>query len=90
VSLIDLLLLLLVAGVCGAIGQAVTGLSRGGCVASIGLGLLGAVIGTALARRLGLPELIAPRVGGTVFPIVWSILGASLLVALFSLFSRRR
>jgi uncharacterized membrane protein YeaQ/YmgE (transglycosylase-associated protein family) len=89
-SLIELLVLLVIAGVCGAIGQAVTGLSRGGCLASIGLGLVGAVVGSTLARRVGLPELFSLRVGGAAFPFVWSILGASLLVVLFSWVSRKR
>ena len=91
-SPLELLVLLLIAGVCGAIGQAVTGASQGGCLAlaSVGLGLLGALLGTTIARRLGLAELLSVRVGGSVFPIVWSILGASLLVAGFSPMTRRR
>lgn len=93
-SLLELLVLVLTAGVCGAIGQAVTGASQGRCFASVGLGLfgglLGALFGTTIARRLGLAELLSVSVGGSVFPIVLSILGASLLVAAFSLMTRRR
>ena len=36
--LIQFLVLLLVAGVCGALGQAITGYSHGGCLVSIALG----------------------------------------------------
>jgi uncharacterized membrane protein YeaQ/YmgE (transglycosylase-associated protein family) len=89
-SIIPLLLLLLVAGICGAIGQAITGYSHGGCLVSIALGFIGALLGTWLARQLGLPELVAIPVGGMKFPIVWSIIGAALFVALISLISRRR
>ena len=39
-TLFDLLILLLVAGLCGALGQAITGYSRGGCLVSIALGFL--------------------------------------------------
>src|SRR5688500_15174013 len=34
VTLIDFLILLLIAGICGAIGQAITGYSHGGCLVS--------------------------------------------------------
>ena len=55
--LIPLLLLLLIAGICGAIGQAIGGYSHGGCLVSIALGFIGALLGSWLARQLGLPEL---------------------------------
>jgi uncharacterized membrane protein YeaQ/YmgE (transglycosylase-associated protein family) len=89
-TLIDLLLLLLIAGVCGSLGQAISGYSRGGCLVSIALGFVGALIGSWLAGRLGLPELLPVRIGGTGFPIVWSIIGAALFVAVISLLTRRR
>ncbi|HJP92349.1 MAG TPA: GlsB/YeaQ/YmgE family stress response membrane protein [Pyrinomonadaceae bacterium] len=88
-TLWDLLILLLVAGICGALGQAITGFSRGGCLVSIALGFVGAVLGMWIARSLGLPELFAVQIGTTSFPIVWSIIGASLFVAVISLLTRR-
>ena len=89
-DLIDLLILLLVAGVCGALGQAISGYSRGGCLVSIALGFIGALIGVWLARTLNLPEPFALRIGGKNFPVVWSIIGSALFVAVISLISRRR
>ena len=89
-DLITLLLLLLVAGICGAIGQAITGYSHGGCLVSIALGFIGALLGSWLARKMGLPELVAIPVGGVHFPIVWSIIGAALFVAVINLISRPR
>ena len=89
-TLVDLLVLLLVAGICGALGQAITGFSRGGCLVSIALGFVGAVLGVWLSRALGLPELFAIQIGTTNFPIIWSIIGSALFVALISLISRRR
>lgn len=88
--LIQLLVLLLIAGVCGALGQAITGYSHGGCLVSIALGFIGALLGSWIAGALGLPELIAIPVGGMKFPIIWSIIGAALFVALINLVSRRR
>jgi uncharacterized membrane protein YeaQ/YmgE (transglycosylase-associated protein family) len=89
-TLIDLLLLLLVAGVCGALGQAISGFTRGGCLVSIALGFVGAVLGMWLARQLGLPELLMLPVAGRSFPVVWSIIGSALFVAVISLLTRGR
>lgn len=89
-TLADLLILLLVAGICGALGQAISGFSRGGCLVSIALGFIGALIGLWLARALGLPELFPVVIGGTRFPVIWSIIGSALFVAVISLITRRR
>jgi uncharacterized membrane protein YeaQ/YmgE (transglycosylase-associated protein family) len=89
-SLIDLLLLLIVAGVIGSIGQAIAGVSRGGCVVSIVLGFIGALVGMWLARLLGLPEPFPIRIGGTEFPVLWSIVGSALFVAVIGFLTRRR
>lgn len=87
-TLIEFLLLLLVAAVCGAIGQAITGFTRGGCLVAVGVGFVGALIGTWIARALGLPAIFVLSFGGTPFPVVWSILGGALFVAVISLISR--
>ena len=86
----DLLLLLLVAGVCGSLAQGLSGYSHGGCLVSIALGFVGAIVGTWIARVLGLGEILAIQLGGQSFPIVWSIIGAALFVALLNLMGRRR
>jgi uncharacterized membrane protein YeaQ/YmgE (transglycosylase-associated protein family) len=88
-TLLDILILLLVAGICGSLGQAITGYSRGGCLVSIALGFVGAVLGLWLARKMGLPEIFAVQIGDTSFPIIWSIIGSALFVAIISLISRR-
>jgi uncharacterized membrane protein YeaQ/YmgE (transglycosylase-associated protein family) len=86
VTLIDFLVLLLIAGICGAIGQSITGYSHGGCLVAIAVGFIGALLGGFLSRKLGLPELIVVR----GFPVIWSIIGAALFVAAISLISGRR
>jgi uncharacterized membrane protein YeaQ/YmgE (transglycosylase-associated protein family) len=57
---------------------------------SIALGFVGALIGMWLARMMGLPELIPVNIGGTNFPIVWSIIGSALFVAVIALITRSR
>ena len=89
-SILELVMLLVVAGLCGSLGQAIAGYSRGGCFGSIAVGFVGALLGAALARWLDLPELFQLRVGGVSFPIVWSVAGSALFVAVLSFFARRR
>jgi len=89
-TIVELLVLLVVAGVCGAVGQAITGYSSGGCLVSIAVGFVGALIGVWLARTIGLPELFSVNIGGTRFPIIWSIVGSALFVAVIALISGRR
>jgi uncharacterized membrane protein YeaQ/YmgE (transglycosylase-associated protein family) len=88
--LVQILILLAIAGVCGALGQAISGSSRGGCLVSIALGFIGALVGSWIARALHLPELFALTIAGAHFPIVWSIVGSALFVAVINLISRRR
>ena len=83
------LLLLLIAGICGSVAQALVGYSHGGCLTSIVLGLIGAVLGTWLARKAGMEEILAVSIGGQTFPIVWSVIGAALFVAILSLLRPR-
>ena len=88
-SILEFLILLLVAGLCGAIGQSIAGSTRGGLLATIAVGFIGALLGSWIAGELGLPELFVIGIGGTPFPIVWTILGSALFVALLALLTRR-
>jgi uncharacterized membrane protein YeaQ/YmgE (transglycosylase-associated protein family) len=82
ITLTGLLVLLIIAGICGALGRALGGGVGGGFIVSIAVGFVGALLGMFLARALGLPEILALNVDGRPFPIVWSIIGGALLVAL--------
>jgi uncharacterized membrane protein YeaQ/YmgE (transglycosylase-associated protein family) len=79
-TIVDFLILALVAAVCGMIGQSLAGYSIGGCLVSSLIGYVGAFIGLWVARQFGLPELFTVTVGGTSIPVVWSIIGSALLV----------
>jgi uncharacterized membrane protein YeaQ/YmgE (transglycosylase-associated protein family) len=66
-SLPELLLLVVIAAVCGAIGKAIAGSVRGGLIVSIALGFVGALLGPWVARLLKLPEPLMVTVGGHPF-----------------------
>jgi uncharacterized membrane protein YeaQ/YmgE (transglycosylase-associated protein family) len=87
ITLTGLLILLVIAGICGAIGRAIGGGTGGGFFVSIAVGFVGALVGTFIAGYLRLPELLMVKVDGRAFPILWSIIGASLFVALVHLLS---
>lgn len=89
-TLIQLVVLLLIAGVCGSVARALVGSSRGGCLVSIVLGFIGAYLGGLLAGHFNLPEPLPLTIGGTSFPVMWSIIGASLFVAALTLLAGRK
>jgi uncharacterized membrane protein YeaQ/YmgE (transglycosylase-associated protein family) len=87
ITLTGLLILLLIAGICGAIGRAIAGGSAGGVVVSIAVGFIGALLGTFMAHYMHLPELMLVTVDRHPFPILWSIIGAAVFVAIVHLLS---
>ncbi|MGK2858926.1 MAG: hypothetical protein ACSLFQ_17140, partial [Thermoanaerobaculia bacterium] len=70
ISLPALLILLVIAAICGAIGQAIAGSVRGGLIVSIALGFVGALLGPWVAGKLNLPEPFTIVVGGHPFPVL--------------------
>ncbi len=85
-----LLLMLVIAALAGAIGQALAGYSLGGCVGSIVVGFVGAFIGTWIASQFSLPDWLAINIDGRLFPLFWAIIGSALLSATVGWISRRR
>ncbi len=90
ITLSGLIVLIVIAAVCGAVGKALAGGARGGLVVSTALGFIGALLGPWVARQLGLSEPFTLRLAGQSFPVIWSIVGAALFVALLHLVSGRR
>jgi uncharacterized membrane protein YeaQ/YmgE (transglycosylase-associated protein family) len=80
--------LAIIAFVCGAIGQAIAGVTRRGCIATIALGFIGALLGRVVAEKLSLPSLLDIDIGGSPFPVVWSILFSAAFVAVISWMQR--
>jgi uncharacterized membrane protein YeaQ/YmgE (transglycosylase-associated protein family) len=89
-TIIDVLILLVISAVCGFLAQAIAGYSRGGLIVAIVLGFIGALFGMWIARELGLPEILMINIGGQPFPIVWSIIGGTLFMAIIGALTRRR
>jgi len=89
-TLTGLLVLLLVAGIVGGLGQTISGYSFGGCLMSIVVGFVGAYVGIWLAGRLGLPEIFSINIEGQPFPIVWGIIGSAILSLILGLLTYRR
>jgi uncharacterized membrane protein YeaQ/YmgE (transglycosylase-associated protein family) len=89
-TIASLLVLLLIAGIAGAIGQSIAGYSLGGCLVSAAVGLIGALLGGWLSTAIGLPEFLVVQIGGWAFPVVWAIIGATLFSLLVGLLSRGR
>jgi uncharacterized membrane protein YeaQ/YmgE (transglycosylase-associated protein family) len=86
----SLIILLIVAGICGGIGKSIAGYGNGGCLASIALGFIGSFLGVWIADKFDLPRMFTIDIGGRAFPILWSIIGSALFVALLSLITGRK
>jgi uncharacterized membrane protein YeaQ/YmgE (transglycosylase-associated protein family) len=89
-TLTGLLILLIIAGVCGAIGRALGGGTGGGFLVSIAVGFIGALLGTLIANHFKLPELLLVSIDGRPFPVLWSMIGGALFVALMHLITGPR
>lgn len=87
-GILELLLLLIIAAICGGIGQSLAGYTTGGCLTSIVVGFIGAYIGTFIARQFGLPTFLAIQIGGQTFPIIWSVIGAIIFTLVLALINR--
>ena len=79
-TLVGLLLLILIGAIVGALAQVIVGFSAGGFIASIVVGFLGALLGTWIAREVGLPQVFAVTIDGYTVHVLWAILGAIVLL----------
>ncbi len=72
---------LIVATICGLGAQLLVGFTRGGCLAALIVGIVGALIGQWLATLLHMPAIFV--VAGV--DIVWTVIGSAILAALMAL-----
>ena len=87
-TLVGFLILLIIAAICGGIGQSIAGYSMGGCIMSIVVGFLGAWLGLWIADEFRLPLFWTLTIGGKTFPIIWSIIGSTLFAAIIGFVGR--
>jgi uncharacterized membrane protein YeaQ/YmgE (transglycosylase-associated protein family) len=87
-TLIGFLVLLLIAAICGGIGQSLAGYDLGGCLVSIVVGFIGAYIGLWLAGKLGLPRIFEISIEGKPFPVVWAVIGSAIFTLIVALLRR--
>ena len=98
-DLLQLLTLLVIAGICGAIAQWIVAFSPGSMLVSIIVGVIGAYLGTVIANLLRIPDIIPSfTIGILPFNVLWAIIGSILLLLMLKalrdsgrtrLFSRR-
>jgi uncharacterized membrane protein YeaQ/YmgE (transglycosylase-associated protein family) len=88
-SLFDLLVLLVIAVMGGAIVQAFAGYSPGGCLISLIFGFLGAWLASWLVVQFNLPGLFAIPYGGESYEIVWPLIGAIIFTLVLSFLVQR-
>lgn len=86
-SVLEVVIYVIVAAICAGIAESLLGIHTG-FLGSVVIGFLGAFVGTWVARETGLPELYVLRIGTMAIPIVWTIVGSFILVAVVGLFRR--
>lgn len=85
-DLLQLLILLIIAGLCGAIAEWIVGFSPGDLLVTIINGVVGAYVGSWIGSLIGsligieLPLRVA--VGTISFNLIWAVLGSILLLLL--------
>lgn len=87
-GLLEFLLLLLIAAICGGLGQVLVGYTPGGFLVAMVVGIIGAYIGIWVANEFDLPVLFALNLGGQSFPIIWSIIGSAIFAVILSLLNK--
>lgn len=87
-TIFGFLVLLLIAAICGSIGQALAGYNLGGCLVSIVVGLIGAYIGLWVADQADLPKILEINIDGKPFPVVWAIIGSAIFTLVMAILRR--
>jgi uncharacterized membrane protein YeaQ/YmgE (transglycosylase-associated protein family) len=84
VSLVNILLLLLIAGGCGLVATKLMGAKRVNVILMIVLGFIGAALGQWVAGMLDLPLILPVEIGARTFPVVWALLGSIVIIGIVS------
>ena len=87
-TLFGFLVLLIIAAICGSIGQSLAGYDLGGCFVSIVVGFIGAYLGLWIAGKFDLPKIFEISIQGKAFPVVWAVIGSALFTLIMALLRR--
>ncbi len=87
-TLPDLFILIGIAAVCGAIGKVIGGGIRGGLLASVAIGFVGALLGPWIAYHLNLTEPVLIPIGGPSPTLLSSMISSGAFVTLVHLLPR--
>lgn len=87
-TILGFLVLLLIAAICGGIGQSLAGYDLGGCLVSIVVGFIGAYIGLWVAKEMKLPSFYVISIDGKPFPVIWAIIGSAIFTLIVALLRR--
>ena len=87
-TLLGFLLLLLIAAICGSVGQSLAGYNLGGCLVSIVVGFIGAYLGLWIAGKMDLPRIFEINIDGKPFPVIWAIIGSAIFTFIVALLRR--
>lgn len=89
-SLLDFVIMFIIAAITGSIARSLVGFDRGGCILSAVVGFIGALIGTWLAREFNWPDILSFTIRDITYPVLWSIIGAVIFTAILSLISPKK
>ena len=94
-DLLQVLILLAIAGICGGLAELILGrrVTGGNLVITVVLGVIGACFGTWLSswlHSMSLPRLLVIEVGTTQMDLIWSLIGSLIVLAVLSLLREGR
>jgi uncharacterized membrane protein YeaQ/YmgE (transglycosylase-associated protein family) len=87
-TVIGFLVLLLIAAICGSVGQSLAGYNLGGCLVSIVVGFIGAYLGMWIAGKMDLPAIFEINIDGKPFPVIWAVIGSAIFTLVVALLRR--
>jgi uncharacterized membrane protein YeaQ/YmgE (transglycosylase-associated protein family) len=76
----ELVLIALVAIICGSLAQLTSSYSRGGWVVNLGVAFAGALVGVIVSRLLNAPAIYDIEYRQIDFPVIYSLVGAALFL----------
>ena len=81
-DLLELLILLVLAGLCGAVAELIVSYNPGGLLVTIIVGVIGAYIGNWIGGLLPLELPLTVQVDSVTFNLIWAVLGSLILLIL--------